>query len=178
MSSTSTSRSGNGSPTEEDGATQDASRAAAIVTPRQHASQQVAQTQAGDCSATVIDDHSCVTYVEVRNDETTEAATEVFSNAVAWFADRGVTNRGTCGSGESPCSEFCPTTAAATDHACGAAPAKACASRRTRPGPTGPDQRRVERFQRTLAEGWVFKKCSNAGSPSIAALPVWIHDYE
>lgn len=32
---------------------------------------------------TVIDDHSRVAYVEARNDETKETATEVLSNAVA-----------------------------------------------------------------------------------------------
>jgi len=40
---------------------------------------------------TVIDDHSRVAYVEARNDETKETATEVLKNAVAWFAERGVT---------------------------------------------------------------------------------------
>ena len=39
---------------------------------------------------TVIDDHSRVAYVEARDDETKETATEVLRNAVAWFADRGV----------------------------------------------------------------------------------------
>jgi transposase InsO family protein len=40
---------------------------------------------------TVIDDHSRVAYVEARDDETKETATEVLRNAVAWFAERGVT---------------------------------------------------------------------------------------
>ena len=40
---------------------------------------------------TVIDDHSRVAYVEAREDETKETATEVLRHAVAWFADRGVT---------------------------------------------------------------------------------------
>jgi hypothetical protein len=39
----------------------------------------------------VIDDHSRVAYVEARDDETKETATEVLRNAVAWFAERGVT---------------------------------------------------------------------------------------
>ena len=42
---------------------------------------------------TVIDDHSRVAYVEAREDETKETATAVLHNAVAWFADRGVTVR-------------------------------------------------------------------------------------
>jgi transposase InsO family protein len=40
---------------------------------------------------TVIDDHSRVAYVEARDDETKETASEVLRNAVAWFAERGVT---------------------------------------------------------------------------------------
>ncbi len=39
---------------------------------------------------TVIDDHSRVAYVEARDDETKETAAAVLRNAVAWFADRGV----------------------------------------------------------------------------------------
>lgn len=40
---------------------------------------------------TVIDDHSRVAYVEERDDETRETAADVLRNAVAWFAQRGVT---------------------------------------------------------------------------------------
>ena len=40
---------------------------------------------------TVIDDHSRVAYVEAHDDETKETATRVLTNAVAWFAERGVT---------------------------------------------------------------------------------------
>lgn len=32
-----------------------------------------------------------MSYVEARDDETSQTATEVLKNAVAWFADRGVT---------------------------------------------------------------------------------------
>ena len=39
---------------------------------------------------TVIDDHSRVAYVEAREDETKETATEVLRNAVDWFTERGV----------------------------------------------------------------------------------------
>ena len=41
----------------------------------------------------MIDDHSRVAYVEAREDETKETATEVLRNAVAWFGERGVTRR-------------------------------------------------------------------------------------
>ena len=48
--------------------------------------------QFGTCYLhTVIDDHSRVAYVEAHDDETKETATAVLRNAVAWFAERGVT---------------------------------------------------------------------------------------
>ena len=40
---------------------------------------------------TVIDDHSRVAYVEARDDESKETTTDVLKNAVAWFAERGIT---------------------------------------------------------------------------------------
>ena len=76
---------------------------------------------------TVIDDHSRVAYVEAHDDETKETATDVLRNAVAWFAERGVTVQRV----------LSPTTAAATSPTCGATPAPSSASRRRRPGPTG-----------------------------------------
>ena len=39
----------------------------------------------------MIDDHSRVAYAEVHDDETKETADRVLRNAVAWFAERGVT---------------------------------------------------------------------------------------
>ena len=40
---------------------------------------------------TVLDDHSRVAYAEIHDDETAATATAVLRNAVAWFAERGVT---------------------------------------------------------------------------------------
>lgn len=39
---------------------------------------------------TVIDDHSCVPYVEIHDDEKADTATGVLTWAVAWFAARGI----------------------------------------------------------------------------------------
>ena len=39
---------------------------------------------------TVLDDHSRVAYAEIHDDETAATATAVLTNAVAWFAARGV----------------------------------------------------------------------------------------
>ncbi len=76
---------------------------------------------------TVIDDHSRVAYVEARDDETKETAAAVLRNAVAWFADRGVsvqrvlTDNGGC------YRSFLWR--------------ETCAELAGRPGPTGADQR-------------------------------------
>jgi len=76
---------------------------------------------------TVIDDYSRIAYVEAHDDETKETAALVLRNAVAWFADRGVTVQ-----------RCCPTTAAATSPTYGATPAPTSASPRRRPAPTDP----------------------------------------
>ncbi len=40
---------------------------------------------------TVLDDYSRVAYAEIHDDETATTAIGVLRNAVAWFADRGIT---------------------------------------------------------------------------------------
>jgi len=116
---------------------------------------------------TVIDDHSRVAYVEARDDETKETATEVLRNAVAWFAARGVTvqrvlsDNGSCYKSHlwrETCVEL------------GITPKK---TRPYRPQTNG----KIERFHRTLAEGWAFKKFYNSESARLAALPAWVHQY-
>ncbi len=116
---------------------------------------------------TVIDDHSRVAYVEARDDETKQTATAVLKNAVAWFAERGVTVRrvlsdnGSCYKSHlwrEVCAELDIT------------PKK---TRPYRPQTNG----KIERFHRTLAEGWAFKKFYNSESARLAALPAWVHEY-
>ena len=116
---------------------------------------------------TVIDDHSRVAYVEAHDDETKETATEVLRNAVAWFADRGVTvprvlsDNGSCYKSHlwrDTCVEL------------GITPKK---TRPYRPQTNG----KIERFHRTLAEGWAFKKFYSSENVRLAALPAWIHEY-
>ena len=116
---------------------------------------------------TVIDDHSRVAYVEARNDETKETATEVLKNAVAWFADRGVAvKRVLSDNGSCYRSHLWRDTCADL----GITPKK---TRPYRPQTNG----KIERFHRTLAEGWAFKKFYNSESARLAALPAWIHQY-
>ena len=116
---------------------------------------------------TVIDDHSRVAYVEARDDETKETATEVLCNAVARFADRGVvvqrvlSDNGSCYKSHlwrDTCAEL------------GITPKK---TRPYRPQTNG----KIERFHRTLADGWAFKKFYNSESARLAALPAWVHQY-
>lgn len=116
---------------------------------------------------TVIDDHSRLAYVEAHEDETKETAAAVLRNAVAWFADHGVTvervlsDNGSCYRSNlwaQTCAEPAIT------------PKK---TRPYRPQTNG----KIERFHRTLAEGWAFKKFYNSESARLAALPAWLHDY-
>jgi transposase InsO family protein len=116
---------------------------------------------------TVIDDHSRVAYVEAHDDETKETATEVLRNAVAWFADRGVTvHRVLSDNGPAYKSHLWHDTCAELG----------IAVRKTRPYRPQTNGK-IERFHRTLAEGWAFKKFYNSESARLAALPAWIHEY-
>jgi transposase InsO family protein len=116
---------------------------------------------------TVIDDHSRVVYVEAHDDETKETATLVLRNAVAWFADRGVTvHRVLSDNGSCYRSHLWRDTCADL----GVTPTR---TRPYRPQTNG----KIERFHRTLAEGWAFKKFYNSESARLAALPAWIHEY-
>ena len=116
---------------------------------------------------TVIDDHSRVAYVEAHDDETKQTAAAVLRNAVAWFADRGVTvqrvltDNGGCYRSflwRDTCAEL------------GITPKR---TRPYRPQTNG----KIERFHRTLVEGWAFKKFYNTESARLAALPAWVHQY-
>ena len=116
---------------------------------------------------TVIDDHSRVAYVEARDDETKESAAEVLRNAVAWFAERGVTvQRVLSDNGSCYKSHLWRDT-------CTDLGIIAKKTRPYRPQTNG----KIERFHRTLAEGWAFKKFYNSESARLAALPAWVHDY-
>jgi transposase InsO family protein len=116
---------------------------------------------------TVIDDHSRVAYVEARDDEAKETAAEVLRHAVAWFADRGVTvQRVLTDNGGCYRSFLWRDTCAAL----GITPKR---TRPYRPQTNG----KIERFHRTLTEGWAFKKFYSCESARLAALPRWMHEY-
>ncbi len=116
---------------------------------------------------TVLDDHSRVAYSEIRDDETRETAVSVLRNAAAWFAARGVRiERVLSGNGSCYRSKLWAATCAEL----GITPKK---TRPYRPQTNG----KVERFHRTLADGWAFAKFYSSDSARRAAYPAWLHEY-
>lgn len=116
---------------------------------------------------TVIDDHSRVAYAEIHDDETAATAVAVLRRAHAWFADRGVTvqrvlsDNGSCYRSHAwrdACAEL------------GIAPKK---TRPYRPQTNG----KIERFHRTLAAGWAFRRFYAREADRRRALPAWLHHY-
>ena len=116
---------------------------------------------------TVIDDHSRVAYVEICSDEKADTAIGVLRRAVAWFADRGVTVERVLsdnGSGyrshawRDACAEL------------GITPKR---TRPYRPQTNG----KIERFHRTLADGWAYARFYPSETERRDALPGWLHFY-
>ena len=116
---------------------------------------------------TVIDDHSRVAYAEIHDDETAATATAVLRNAVAWFAARDVTVQRVLSDNGSPYRSFL------WRDTCAELGITSKKTRPYRPQTNG----KIERFHRTMAEGWAFKKFYNSESARRAALPAWIHQY-
>jgi transposase InsO family protein len=116
---------------------------------------------------TVIDDHSRVAYAEIHGDEKAETAVGVLKRAVSWFADRGVTvERVLSDNGSAYKSHLWRDT-------CAELGIKAKKTRPYRPQTNG----KIERFHRTLADGWAFSRHYNSESARRAALPAWLHEY-
>jgi transposase InsO family protein len=116
---------------------------------------------------TVIDDHSRVAYAEIHDDETAATATAVLRRAVAWFGARGVTvERVLSDNGSAYKSRLWAAT-------CAELGITAKKTRPYRPQTNG----KIERFHRTLAAGWAFKRFYNSEAARRAALPAWLHEY-
>jgi len=116
---------------------------------------------------TVIDDHSRVAYVEICADEKAVTAIGVLQRATAWFADRGITVERVLSDNGS----------AYKSHAW----RDACAELGIRPKHTRPyrpqTNGKIERFHRTLADGWAYARFYGSETERRAALPGWIHFY-
>jgi transposase InsO family protein len=119
------------------------------------------------CIHTVIDDHSRVAYAEIHDDETAATAVAVLQRAVSWYAARGVTvERVLSDNGSAYKSHLWRDT-------CTELGITAKKTRPYRPQTNG----KIERFHRTLADGWAFSRFYNSESARRNALPAWLHEY-
>jgi transposase InsO family protein len=116
---------------------------------------------------TVIDDNSRVSYAEIHDDETAATAIGVLRRAVSWFEARGVTVERVLSDNGSAYKSH------AWRDACNELGIKAKKTRPYRPQTNG----KIERFHRTLADGWAFSRHYNSESARRAALPAWLHEY-
>jgi transposase InsO family protein len=116
---------------------------------------------------TVIDDHSRVAYAEIHDDETAATAITVLVHAVAWFAARGVTvERVLSDNGSAYKAHAWRDTCAEL----GITPKR---TRPYRPQTNG----KIERFHRTMADGWAFRRLYLSETQRRKALPGWLHEY-
>jgi len=119
------------------------------------------------CVHTALDDCSRVAYVEIHEDETAATAAGFLRRAVAWFAARGViiervlSDNGACYRSHlwrDTCAELSIT------------------HKRTRPYRPQTNGK-IERFHRTLADGWAFKRFYSTENARRNAMPGWLHEY-
>jgi transposase InsO family protein len=116
---------------------------------------------------TVLDDYSRLGYIEICADEKATTAAAVLRRAVAWFADQGVSvervlsDNGSCYRStlwRETCSEL------------------GIAHKRTRPYRPQTNGK-IERFHRTLADGWAYARFYPSEAERRQALPRWLHFY-
>jgi transposase InsO family protein len=116
---------------------------------------------------TVIDDHSRIAYAEVHNDETALTATAVLTRAVAWYAARGITvERVLSDNGSAYKSRLWQAT-------CDQLGISVKKTRPYRPQTNG----KIERFHRTMADGWAYNRHYDSEAERRSALAGWIHEY-
>ncbi len=114
---------------------------------------------------TVIDDHSRVAYAEICADEKAATAIGVLRRAVEWFADRGVTIERVLSDNGSAYKSHAWRDACAE---LGITPKR---TRPYRPQTNG----KIERFHRTLADGWAYARFYQSETQRRDSLPDWIH---
>ena len=116
---------------------------------------------------TVIDDHSRVAYVEICPDETAATAIGVLRRAVAWFTDHGVSVERVLSDNGSAYRSH------AWREACTELAITPKRTRPYRPQTNG----KIERFHRTLADGWAYARFYDSETQRRQALPAWLHFY-
>ena len=108
-----------------------------------------------------------VAYTEVHDNETAITSVAVLHRAVEWFADRGVTiERVLSDNGGAYRSHLWRDT-------CEALSITPKRTRPYRPQTNG----KVERFHRTMADGWAYARCYTSEQERRDALPDWLHQY-
>jgi transposase InsO family protein len=116
---------------------------------------------------TVIDDHSRVAYAEICANEKAATAIGVLRRAVSWFDQRGVTvERVLSDNGSAYRSHAWRDT-------CNQLGIIHKRTRPYRPQTNG----KIERFHRTLAEGWAYARFYDSEQARRDALPGWLHFY-
>jgi transposase InsO family protein len=116
---------------------------------------------------TVVDDHSRVAYAEICGDEKADTAIGVLNRAAAWFADRGVTVERVLSDNGSAYKSH------AWRDACTELGIVHKRTRPYRPQTNG----KIERFHRTLADGWAYARLYDSEAVRRQALPGWLHFY-
>lgn len=116
---------------------------------------------------TVIDDHSRVVYAEIHDDEKAGTAITVLRNAVAWFTARGVTVQRVLSDNGSAYKSH------AWRDACNELGVTAKKTRPYRPQTNG----KIERFHRTLTDGWAYTRAYTSEHARRKALPAFLHHY-
>jgi len=116
---------------------------------------------------TVIDDHSRVAYAEICADEKAATAIGVLQRAVAWFFERGVIVERVLSDNGSDYRSY------AWRDACTELNITPKRTRPYRPQTNG----KIERFHRTLADGWAYARFYESTEQRDTALPGWLHFY-
>jgi transposase InsO family protein len=116
---------------------------------------------------TVIDDHSRMAYAEICTDEKAVTAIGVLRRAAAWFGEHGVTVERVLSDNGSAYMSYAWRDACAELH---------IIPKRTRPYRPQTNGK-IERFHRTLADGWAYARLYESTEQRNTALPGWLHFY-
>lgn len=108
-----------------------------------------------------------VAYAEICTDEKAATAIGVLQRAVAWYAEHGVTVERKLSDNGSAYRSY------AWREACAELAIVHKRTRPYRPQTNG----KIERFHRTLGDGWAYARLYESTEHRNAALPEWLHFY-